>query len=245
MESFIHVVTNGQIYSIIIYRVSKVKHLANLTHLKTLKGIRRMSITKLNGTLVYVQLDQPKPCYVADKGSEWKTSIVVDEETADLWDEQFPKQPAKQVKTSEFESLYKIAPPHPDQRKQYVITLRKNTKLGNGNDVPIQYQPKLFQQKGNTLVDITKSVLVSNGSLGSVSVDIYEGKMGPVARLKNIKVDELIEYVRPERTAAEPGSEFDTADDGNGGKVKVPAKAKTAAKPAAKKQAEDEDDNPF
>ena len=203
-----------------------------------------MAITKLNGTLVYVQLDQAKPCFVADKGFEWKTSIVVDEDTADQWDEQFPKQTAKQVKTAEFEGIYKIAPPYPDQRKQYVITLRKNTKLGNGNDVPTQYQPKVFQQKGSTLVDITKSILVSNGSTGSVSVEVYEGKMGVFARLKNVKVDNLIEYVKQDSASYEPGSEFD-ADDGDGGTVKVPPKAVAKAKVKSAPMDPSTDDEPF
>lgn len=188
-----------------------------------------MSINKLTGTLVYVQVDQPKPCYVAEKGSEWKASIVVDEDTADKWDEAFPKQTAKQVKTAEFENLYKIAAPYPDQRKQYVITLRKNTKLGNGNDVPPQYTPKLFQQKGNSLVDVTHSVLAANGSVGQISVDVYEGKMGTFARLKNILVTELIEYVKPEGGAgSDPGSEFGVAI------AKTEAHTKPAAKPKAK-----------
>lgn len=209
-----------------------------------------MSITKLNGTLVYVQLDQPKPCYVAEKGSEWKTSIVVDEETADAWDEQFPKQTAKQVKTSEFESLYKIAPPYPDQRKQYIITLRKNTKLGNGNDVPLQYQPKVFEKRGNTLVDITKSVLVSNGSVGSVSVEIYEGKMGTFARLKNVMVTGLIEYVKKDSAGEDAGSEFGLEVASEEYKQEPKKENKPESKPAAKpkaKSADDEDnfDCPF
>lgn len=219
---------------------SKITILFNTTERKY-----TMSISKLNGTLVYVQVDTPKPCFDAAKGEEWKSSIVISEDDADAWDEAYPKQTAKQVKTSEFEAIYKIPAPFPEQRKQYIVTLRKNTKLANGKDVPKEYTPQVFQEKNGSLVKITQTVLVANGSVGVMSVEHYDAKMGPVARLKNVKVDELIEYVKPEREAVEPGSEFDTADDGNGGKVKVPAKAKTPAKPAAKKQAEDEDDNPF
>ena len=206
-----------------------------------------MSINKLIGTLVYVQVDTPKPCFVEEKGNEWKTSIVVSEDAADEWDEAFPKQTAKQVKTSEFEAMYKTAAPFPDQRKQYIITLRKNTRLGNGNEVPVQYQPKVFQQKGNVLVDITHVALPSNGSLGQVSVDVYEGKMGTFARLKNVLVTKLIEYVKQDEGAA-MGSEFGLAlaDDGEGNEVKVPAKA--AAKPKKAVPNIDDDfsqDDPF
>ena len=200
-----------------------------------------MAISKLTGTLVYVQLDTPKPCFDAEKGTEWKASIVVSEDDADEWNDAYPKQKAKEVKTSEFEEIYKIPAPFADQRKQYIITLRKNTKLANGNPVPPQYTPKVFQQKGKTLVEITSSVLVANGSEGQISVDHYDAKMGPVARLKNVKVDTLIEYVKPEGSGYESGSEFDSADDGNGGTVRVPEKAKTAAPKGKKPPADDED----
>ena len=46
-----------------------------------------MAISKLTGTLVYVQLDTPKPCFDAEKGTEWKASIVVSEDDADEWND--------------------------------------------------------------------------------------------------------------------------------------------------------------
>lgn len=194
-----------------------------------------MTISKLVGTLVYVQVDTPQACFDVAKGTEYKASIVISEDDADAWNDAYPKQKAKDIKTSEFEAVYKVGAPFPSQRKQHVVTLRKNTKLGNGNPVPPQYTPKVFQQKGNSLVEITTSVLVANGSEGQISVDHYEGPMGPVARLKNVKVDNLIEYIKAESNY-EPGSEFssDTADDGDGNNVKVPASAKAKAKPDAK-----------
>ena len=192
---------------------------------------------------MYIQLDTPKPCFDAEKGTEWKASIVVSEDDADEWNDAYPKQKAKEVKTSEFETVYKVAAPFADQRKQYIITLRKNTKLANGNPVPPQYTPKVFQQKGKILADITNTTLVANGSEGQISVDHYDAKMGPVARLKNVKVDTLIEYVKAD-ASYESGSEFDVADDGEGKSVKVPASAKTA--PKAKKVADEEDlSSPF
>ena len=209
-----------------------------------------MAIEKLTGTLVYVQVDKPKDCYVKEKGQEWKASIVISEDDAEAWDDEYPKQSAKQVKTSEFEGMYKIPAPFPGQRKQYIITLRKNTKLGNGNEVPLKYQPKVFQKKGNTLVDITKSILVANGSTGQISVETFESKIGgQFARLKNIMVVNLIEY---EKTSggAEGGSEFglevQIADDGEGNDVKVPEKAKASkkSKPVFEDD-EDSDSSPF
>lgn len=192
-----------------------------------------MSINKIEGTLVFVQLDAPKPCFAAEKGTEWKASIVVTEDFADEWDAAYPKQPAKQVKTADFEAVYKIPAPYADQRKQYIVTLRKNTKLGNGNDVPEQYHPQVLEQ----LVDgsretITKTKLVANGSIGAISVDHYEGKMGNFARLKNVLVTDLIEYVKEAgASGGEAGSEF--GDAPKAAPTRTPAKpaAKTAAKP--------------
>jgi hypothetical protein len=213
-----------------------------------------MSINKLTGTLVYVQMDAPKPCFVEDKGFEWKASIVVSEDDAEAWDDTFPKQTAKQVKTADFEAMYKIAAPFPNQRKQYVITLRKNTKLGNGSEVPLQYQPKVFQQKGNTLVDVTKSVLPANGSIGAISVDSFEGKMGTFARLKNVLVTDMIAYEKKDSSGSD-GSEFgfqvakkndqeDAEDDFADRPKPTPSKAvKTPTKPSKAVPALDEDDS--
>lgn len=205
-----------------------------------------MSIEKLTGTLVYVQVDKPKKCFVEEKGEEFKASIVISEDDAEAWDDTYAKQPAKQVKTAEFEGIYKIKPPFPEQRKQYIVTLRKNTKLGNGAELPQKYFPKVFQKKGNVLVDITSTILVANGSTGAISVESFMSKMGTeFARLKNIMVVNLIEYEKVS-AASESGSEFGLAlaDDGEGNEVKVPAKA--AAKPKkAVPELEDDSDSDF
>jgi len=211
-----------------------------------------MSLEKLNGTLVFVQVNKPVDCYDADKGKEWKSSVVVDEDTADAWNEAYPKQPAKATKNDQFEAIYKIPPVYTDQKKQFVITVRKNSLLANGEPVPSKYVPRVMQRQGNTLVDITNLHIPANGSTGTVSVEHYEGKMGPVARLKNVLVKELIEYEGKAGGEYNPGDEFDDADDGSGGTVKVPAKAATATPaPKAKAKAkppveyEFDDDIPF
>jgi hypothetical protein len=200
-----------------------------------------MSIKKLEGTLVYVQVQKPVDCFVKDKGQEFKASIVVDEETADSWNELYPKQPAKVVKTSEFEASFKIPPPLPSEKKQYVITLRKNTKLSNGEPVPEKYIPKLFQRdKEGVLQDITQSVLPANGSKGALAVEHYDGKMGPVARLKNVLVTDLIEYQKQD-------SDGDTGFDDSPAPapVRTEAKPKPKAKPSAPVDDLDDPDLPF
>lgn len=197
---------------------------------------------KLTGTLVYVMLDKPRKCYEESKGQEWKAGIVVDEDTADAFAEIYPKQSAKKVKTAEFEEQFKCPPPEGAGKNVYVITLRKNTKLANGNDVPDKYKPRVFQRKGSALVDVTSTVLPANGSLGEISIDHYDGKMGAVARLKNVLVTDLIEYERKEGDDYEAGDEFSEAP------ASKPAAATT--KPAAKQSkakvaVEEESDSPF
>lgn len=195
---------------------------------------------KLTGTLVYVQVQNPVDCYEKERGQEWKASIVVDEDTADAWNEEYNKQPALAVKTSEFKERYKIDPPFPDAKKQFVITLRKNTKLGNGEPVPELYQPKVLMKKNGQLVDVTKEVLVGNGSKGQISVDTWEMSRGKVARLKNILVTELIEYVKPEGSggAYSPGDEFAEEAKASASTKKQPQKTTKTVEP-------EDDDVPF
>lgn len=197
----------------------------------------------LKGTLVYVMLDKPRACYDESKGSEFKSGIVItDEDVVDEFNELYPKQSAKKVKATDFEATYKCKLPEDAGKNVWVITLRKNTKLANGEALPEKYRPRVFQKKGGALVDVTASVLPANGSLGEISIDHYEGKMGNVARLRNVLVTELVEYQGGSNYEA--GDEF--ADDGSATPAKIPAKAIEKAKstPAKKaKPVEDEFDD--
>lgn len=196
---------------------------------------------KLEGILVYVQLAEPVACYEAVKGTEWKASIVVDEDTADAWDEIAGKQGATAVKTSDFETKYKIEAPFPEQKKQFIITLKQNTKTAAGEDFPEKYRPRVYQKQGATLVDITKQYLVANGSKGVISFKELDTQYGKTYRLQNILVTELIEYVQTEGDYT-PGSEFDSSSESpSATPVTKPA---TAPKKTAK-AATLEDDAPF
>ncbi|MCZ2397850.1 MAG: hypothetical protein LC100_15070 [Chitinophagales bacterium] len=198
----------------------------------------------LEGMLVYCMLHQATPCYDKEKGTEWKCGVVVDEDTADAFAEIYAKQPARKVKRTEFKEIYKCDPPEGSEKNLYVITLKKNTHLANKEPVPDKYKPRVFEQVGKTLVDITETKLPANGSYGAISIDHYENSFGASARLKNVKVTSLIEFKRSESNY-QPGDEFDSADDGNGGTVVVPAKAKTSAKSSKKVEEDSDSDSPF
>lgn len=208
---------------------------------------------KLSGMLVYACLDKPADCFDKEKGQEYKCGVVVDEDTADLFAEQFPKQAARKVKRSEFEGLYKCKPPVGDEKNLYVITLKKNSQItdkASGDKIPLpaKYRPRLLQRQGTALVDITNTEKPANSSYGTVSYEAGETRYGLIARLKNVLVTELVPYEKSGGSDYEVGDEFgdDSASDGNGGSTRVPASAKTKEAPKVKPKAkpqEDEDDS--
>lgn len=166
----------------------------------------------LTGVLVYTCVKTPRNKYESED-KEWKTMVVVDEDTADIWNERHEKQTAKVVPNSKFEEKYKIEPVF-DGKKQYLIKVAKDVLLANGEPVPEQYRPRVFVKNNvGKLVNVTASKNVGNGSEGSVSIEIYENKYGCFARLKNIKVDALVEY---EDNYEEAGSEFGEEVDNSG-----------------------------
>ena len=216
-------------------------------------------MNKLTGTLLYVQLNKPVKAYVKagedKKADEWKASVaIVDEDTIDEFEDYAKsidaKVSVKKVKTAEFEAVYKTAPPEGAGKNIWVVTFRKSTELGKtGKPVPDLYKPKVFEKVKNTLVDVTNTKLPANGSIGSISIDVFTRNNGTSSLyLKNILVTEMIEYVPEEGSASDynPGDEFD--DEAPAPKAEK-AEAKPAAKPVAKAKAkpvvEDEEDAPF
>ncbi len=212
-------------------------------------------MNKLTGMLVYVQLNKPVKAFVKAgepaKPDEWKASIAIaDEDTIDAYEEFAKgvdaKVSVKKVKTTEFEGIYKVAPPEDAGKNVWVVTLRKSTQLGKtGKEVPELYKPKVFEKVGSTLVDVTNSKLPANGSLGSISIDKFERTNGTASLyLKNVLVTKMIEYVAQE-SDYNPGDEF--GDEGSApAKAEKPAKEAKPAKAAkAESAAEDDEDLPF
>jgi hypothetical protein len=212
-----------------------------------------MSIEKVSGMLVYVQVDKPVKAFVKPgappKHDEWKASVVItDEDFVDSLEE-YAKEldtmlSIKKVKTDKFEEIYKVAPPEGAEKNVWVFTLRKSTMLGKTDKpVPPQYQPKVFMMQGKTRLDITHEKLVGNGSYGTISIDRFDRTTGGSSLfLKNIMVTDLVEYVKQE-SDYESGSEF---DDEAPTPAKEKPKATPVAKPAAKKvtkPVDDEDDD--
>lgn len=213
-------------------------------------------MNKINGTLVYVCLNEPVRAYVAPgedpKPDEWKASVVItDEDYLDQFEE-FTKSidakcSIKKVKVAEFEDKYKTPVPEGAGKYVWVLTFRKSTELGKtGKPVPELYRPRAFERQGKSLVDITNQKLVGNGSKGSISLEIFERSNGTSSiYLKNVLVEDLIEYSKDNDYV--PGSEFDDESEGSGEEKskKAPTKEKPAARKPVKKQEEENGDDPF
>lgn len=212
-------------------------------------------MNKLTGMLLYVCVNRPTKAYVKPgqepKPDEWKASIAIaDEDVVDEF-EAFAKEvdskvSVKKVKISEFEGMYKTAPPKDAGKNVWIITLRKSTQLGKtGKEVPDLYKPKVFEKVGSKLIDVTNSKLPANGSLGSISIDKFERNNGTASLyLKNVLVTEMIEYVAA-TSDYEPGDEFEDAPavkDQKSEQSESKVKAKTKAKPEV---VDDEEDIPF
>src|SRR5690606_5630507 len=75
----------------------------------------------------------------------------------------------------------------------------KDKETGRLKPFDPKYRVKVYEKIGEKdgkplLKDITKEKLVSNGSVGCVMYDVISNSYGTFAKLKAVRVDELIEY---------------------------------------------------
>lgn len=212
---------------------------------------------KISGMLLYVQVHKPAKAYqkagAEPKPDEWKASVVLtDEDYVDEL-EDFAKTidsklSLKKVKSTEFESVYKVAPPEDAGKNLWVVTFRKSTELGKtGKPVPDLYKPKVFEKSGNKLIDVTNSKLPANGSYGTISTEMFQRQNGTASiYLKNVLVTDMIEYIQ-EDSDYESGSEFEDEVEAKAEEKPAKASAKAPVKAVAKKakEVEPDEDDPF
>lgn len=146
---------------------------------------------------------------------EVSVNCIVSEEDADLWSESCPNNAVKILKNDAFKEKYKMEPPFPDSKKQYVLTVKKMTSK-NGVELPEKFRPRVFQMIDGEKVDITFEKLVSNGSRGRLAYSTYaaplpEGGTKVTAQLVAILVEDLIEYI-PEGEGS-GGETIETAEN--------------------------------
>lgn len=189
----------------------------------------------LEGVLAYAKIAQADGKYQS-KDFEYSVQVIVSEDEADAWDEQFKKQLAKKIKVSEFEGKYRFPCPIDGVKNVYAITLRKDATK-DGEPFMTEYRPKVFLDDADgDRTDITESRLIANGSVGKVSYRITTNDYGTFAKLNNVLLDEegFKEYIS---TGGKAGSEF-----GDDKPVKVEAARKEATQARAVKVVDDDEE---
>ena len=180
----------------------------------------------IEGVLVYAKIAEPDLKYEStDK--EWSIEVIVDEDTAEAWDEQFKKQPAKKIKAADFEAKYRIPCPIEGVKNVYGIKLKRQA-TNDGVPVDENFRPKVFVDDADgERTEIGLSRLIANGSVGKVSYYISSNGYGTFARLQNIlmKEDDFKEYVSA--TTGQAGDEF---GESKPVKVEPPRKEATQAR---------------
>lgn len=194
----------------------------------------------ISGVLAYAKVAEPANKYQSEE-KEFSIDIIVDKATFKAFGKQFPKQKGKAVDNDDFEGIYKIKPPFPDEDEQYILKLKKPAQYKDGNLLDKVYWPKVVKKVDGKAVPL-EGVLIANGSTGTVSYDVTENTYGTFAKLRNVLVENLIEYKKAGGNAGDDfgletvpvASEFEDADDGSATPAKVPAKSVEKAKPTAK-----------
>lgn len=165
----------------------------------------------IEGTFVYAKVGQPDTKYQSTE-KEWSIEVIVDEDTAEAWDDQFQKQKAKKIKATEFEAKYRIPVPEhlKGEKNVYGIKLKRQA-TNDGVPVDDSFRPKIYvdDSEGNR-TEIGQSRKIANGSFGKVSYFISTNDFGCFSRLQNCLMAEenFIEY---EAQSTGGGMEFGAA----------------------------------
>ncbi|MCP4392666.1 MAG: hypothetical protein GY804_00070 [Alphaproteobacteria bacterium] len=184
------------------------------------KGFTKGKINDV--TFLYVSIQEPRDKYESED-KEFSAQLVVDQETAKAFKKKFPKNGYHEYNTANFEEQFGIAPPFPDERQQYVIKLtvndfhyRKVVDPLTGEEVKkalkLPYddfkRPKVFIPADcGGVNDVTKTVLVGNGSKGHVAFWIMtHEKFGDFPKLHEICVTDLIIYENRSKSSSEWGT---------------------------------------
>lgn len=230
------------------------------------KGVQA-GIVLENVHLAYVQLNKPTLRFESETEYEFSALVITDEDTADEYEERFPKASVKGIKTADFEAKYKFAPPFPDEKKQYIIKVGskaqgKDQKTGELYDMPYYWdtRPKVYYKEfsASKIKDITmnEDMQVGNGSVAT-AIKIAESgnNFGNFAYLRAILIEgeNLVVREKMERKTHNPFEEWGEIDEDSvpsfDDKEATPPKEPESA-PAPKKEPtpsfdEDFDDVPF
>lgn len=174
----------------------------------------------------YIKLQTGAYKYESKTEREYSVVVIVDKATAKAFKKKFPKNGYKEVDNEDFEKIFKVPVPFPEQEEQYKIKLTVDcalktdvpTKgLKGGDLVPYSWasRPKMFIPVEGGVKDVTMSVLASNGSTGDVAFKVMSNKFGTFPQMTGILVKNLIPYEGGEATTPF-GSVVGGYDEGDG-----------------------------
>jgi len=151
-------------------------------------------------SVIYDQKDLPRN---KQTHFEYTVELLVSEDTADSYDEHFPKQASKKMTKQQVMKKFKAESDEdleeigidPKQKKFYFIKKVQAAQKKDGTALPKQLRPRVVEVIDNKPVDVTFDKLVGNGSgvdcLLRVSQNTTYGSFSYPAVLK---VTDMIEY---------------------------------------------------
>lgn len=155
-----------------------------------------------NAGIYYAKITKPAKKYQSDTEFEYVVDVHVDKTTAKAFKKAFPKQPPKEMDYDDFVEKFGAENAIGDVGdEQFFIKLKKPAQYKDKKDgmikpIPDIYRPRIFQEVNGELVDITfdESKKVANGSKGTILMEVSTNSYGTFAKLKAIRVDNLIVY---------------------------------------------------
>lgn len=194
-----------------------------------------------NVYFAFCKIQQPVEA-INKANTELSVSVVMDEDTADNWNEANPNNLYKSIKNDAFEEKYKFAAPFSDQKKQFVVTVKKMFSK-DGVELPEKFRSRVFEVVDGKNVDCTFTKLVANGSRGKLSYSTYTNSFGQFAQLDAILVEDMIEYVQEAGDSKAAGSDFGDVELAPAPKGQKAVVKQTDTKPIEKKAVKKEDLN--
>jgi len=152
----------------------------------------------------YVKLQKPVFQFESKTDFEYILDVVVDEDTADAFEDCVVKSSVRKVKTAVFEDKFGVKPPYPEAKNQYILKIRAYSHYSSGEEVPYKYtaRPKVLVPDGAKVKDVTMDLLVGNGSRGDLSFSIQASEYGSSAKVTAILVTDMIIYESNEGESA-------------------------------------------
>lgn len=192
-----------------------------------------------NVSFAWVKMKSPVKA-LNEKNTEVSVQAVVSEDDADNLLEACPSANVKTFKNDAFAEKFKFEAPFPDQKKQYVVSMKKMVSR-DGVDLPEDFRPRvILLGEDGSKQDISFTHEVGNGSRGDLAYSTYTAEYTDketgkkvrklLSQLVAIQVTDLVEYSSGDNSEggdAEPSAK--PADVFGGGSVKLAAAPKNQA----------------